>query len=148
MSVSELARQIRVDHTYVSQIELGKVGPPVATTAIAIARVLESPELLELAKHTLLRNLLLLEMQRNHAYLEMPPRLREELGVSDSEWKEITEMSSRLIPKLLAAKERWDKPSEWKRMSPRKEKAMFPKSSEKNGAASTRSSKSKPGRVR
>jgi transcriptional regulator with XRE-family HTH domain len=128
MSIRELARRVGVDHTYLSQIELGKVGPPVGSISMAIARILESPELMELAEYALARQLLITELQRRQVYAEMPPAFREELKISDNEWKEITDMCSKLIPRLLAAKERREKPSEWQPMSPEEEKKRFSKS--------------------
>jgi len=143
MSVRELARRIGVDHTYISQIELGKVGPPVGSHSMAIARVLESPELTELAEYALARQLLITELQRHRVYAEMPPAFRRELGISDRELDEITGMCSRLIPRLHAAKERREKPTELHPMSQDEERKFFAKLSGENDTATARSRKAK-----
>jgi len=119
MSVRELARQVRVDHTYISQIELGKVGMPIGTTAMAIARILESPVLMELAEYALVRQLFIAESQRYQAYEEMAPHLRKELEITDGEMQEIKEMWSRMFGRLLAA---MDRRTEFKPMSRTREK--------------------------
>lgn len=143
MSVRELARQIDVDHTYISQIELGKVGPPVGRISMAIARALESADLMELAKYALARQLLIMEMQRFQIYDDMPADLQEELEISNRELNEITGMCSRLIPRLHAAKDRREKPSDRHPMSADEEKKFFAKLSGQNDTATPRSRKAK-----
>ena len=106
MSLRDLADQIGVDHTYISQIELGKVGHPVGQISIRIARALDSPELMTLAEYIAIRQLLIAEQQRDEVYQELPVELRNELGITDTEMKEITDMCSRLNVKLLDALER------------------------------------------
>jgi transcriptional regulator with XRE-family HTH domain len=141
MSVRELARQVDVDHTYISQIELGKVGPPVGRISMAIARALESNELMELAQYSLVRQLLIMEMQLFQMYDDMPADLLEELKISNRELYEITGMCSRLIPRLHAAKDRREKPSDRHPMSPEEEKEFLAKLSGHNNMAATRSRK-------
>lgn len=52
-SARKLAAALGVDHTYISQLELLKVGPPTAEMAKKIADVLSSDELLVLAESLL-----------------------------------------------------------------------------------------------
>src|SRR5580692_6055983 len=117
MKLRELAAQVNVDHTYISQIELGKVGPPVGRLSLQIARILDSPELMKLAEWITVRQLLIMEGSREEVYKELPPQLRNELGISDTELKQMTDTCSRLTIKLLAAKDRRESPHEWKRIS-------------------------------
>jgi transcriptional regulator with XRE-family HTH domain len=124
MRLRELARQVDVDHTYISQIELGKVGPPVGLISMQIARILDSPELMKLAEWITVRQLLIMEGSREAVYKELSPQLRNELGISDTELKEITDMSSKLWARLFAAKGRRESPSEWKRISRKEEKGL------------------------
>ena len=70
----------------------------------------------ERAEYALAHQLLIVEWQRYQVYSEMDAGFREELKMSDSEWKEITDMCRKLIPRLTAAKERREKPSEWHRV--------------------------------
>jgi transcriptional regulator with XRE-family HTH domain len=133
--VRELARELVVDHTYISQVELGKVGPPVGLLSMKIARILDSPELMKLAEWITVRQLLIVEMNRHAVYHELPDQLRNELGITDAELKEITDMCSRLTPKLLAAKDRRESPSEWKRSS-RKEEGTAKRTKEHSARSS------------
>jgi len=143
MSVRELARQIDVDHTYISQIELGKVGPPVGRISMAIARALESDQLMKLAQYALVRQLLIMEMQLFQMYDDMPADLLEELKIDNRELYEITHVRSRLIPRLHAAKDRRERPSDRQPVSPEEEKKFFAKLSGQNDTATTRSPSSK-----
>jgi transcriptional regulator with XRE-family HTH domain len=120
MSLRELADQVDVDHSYISQIELGKVGPPVGKLSMKIARILNSPELMRIADYITIRQLLIAEGQRDAVYQELPVELRNELGITDAVMKEITEMSSRLTVKLLDALDRRERdPSIWRQISRR-----------------------------
>lgn len=122
MSLRVLADQLGVDHTYISQIELGKVGPPVGELSVRIARILDSPELMRIADYITVRQLLISEMQRHAVYKELPHQLRNELGIPDTELNEITDMGSRLIGKLSAALvRRQEDPSKWKRILQKEE---------------------------
>jgi transcriptional regulator with XRE-family HTH domain len=121
LSLRELARQVDVDHTYISQIELGKVGTPVGELSMRIARTLDSPELMQIADYITVRQLLITELQRFAVYQELPPQLLDELGITDTELKEITDMCSRLSGKFEAALlRRQDDSSKWKRTSRKK----------------------------
>jgi transcriptional regulator with XRE-family HTH domain len=121
ISLRDLANQIGVDHTYISQIELGKVGPPVGQISIRIARILDSPELMRIAEYIAIRQLLIAERQRDEVYQELPVELRNELGITDAEMKEITDMCSRLTVKLLDALDRMQRDSSMlKQISQRK----------------------------
>jgi transcriptional regulator with XRE-family HTH domain len=106
VGLRELAREVGVDHAYISQVEIGKVGMPIGTTSMAIARILESPVLMELAEYALVRQLFIMENQRYEAYAEMAPRLREELKITEGELKKIKEMWSKMSAGLLAAMDR------------------------------------------
>jgi transcriptional regulator with XRE-family HTH domain len=127
MSLRELARQTGVDHTYISQIELGKVGPPVGRVSMTIARILESSELMELAEHALARELLIMEYQRWAMYDDMTPEFLDELKISEQEQADIKKHSAWLIPKLRDAKERREKASDWQPMSKQEEEEYFAK---------------------
>jgi transcriptional regulator with XRE-family HTH domain len=111
VSVRQLAKDVGVDHTYVSKIELGKLAPPLGTTMLSIAKVLDSPELVEAAEYGVIRQLRVLEMQRHSAYSDMSDSLRNEIGVAD-----LVDFnrSGQLIAALSHAQERREKPSDWK----------------------------------
>src|ERR1035438_4272996 len=109
MSLRDLAEQVGVDHTYISQIELGKVGPPDWELSMKIARALNSPELMKIVDYITVRQLLISELDRAGVYDGMSDQLRNELGITDTELKEITDMCGRLIAKFLPAYERRDR---------------------------------------
>lgn len=122
MSLRELGRQVGVDHTYISQIELRKSGAPAGELCMRIARILDSPELTKIADYITVRQLLITEMQRQAVYQELPHQLRNELGITDAELEEIKDMCSRLIGKLsIALERRQDDPSKWKRILQKEE---------------------------
>jgi|ERR1700734_797619 len=120
MSVRGLARELGVNHTYISQIELGKTGAPVGDVSMEIARILNSPELTKVAEYITVRELLILEMQRNAVYQKLPHELRNELDITDAELKEIADLCSKLVGKLLPALDRRQDLAKWKRISHKK----------------------------
>jgi transcriptional regulator with XRE-family HTH domain len=118
LSLRKLADQAGVDHSYLYQIETGKVGIPAGKISMSIARALDSLELQELAEWYLVRELHLVEAQRLQSYLDMPPQLRAELGITDAEVKQIEGTTLSRLSEFLAATKRRQKPSEEKRLSP------------------------------
>jgi transcriptional regulator with XRE-family HTH domain len=113
MSLRDLAVLVGVNHSYISQIELGKVGAPVGELSMKIARILDSPELMKIADYITVRQLWITEMELWGVYQEMSDQLRTELGITDTELEIIR---GRLADKLFEALlRRQDDPSKWKR---------------------------------
>jgi transcriptional regulator with XRE-family HTH domain len=126
LSLRQLAAQVELDHSYLYQIEREKQLPPVGTTSMAIARALDSVELMELAEWALLKQLLLTELQRHAVYMDLSPKIRKELGISDDELKQIDEQAMTLFPRLHAAKERREVMNyKYTPLTPKEEKAFW-----------------------